>query len=88
MKPRTAARLGLALACLALLAQDASAEVTAPASQSRAAQARRVEHTAQRLCARQSGEARRACEQQFAAESDALRAPADGTPAAEARAAQ
>ncbi len=87
MRRRTTRRMALALICL-LLGMNAGAESAAPAHQSRAAQARRVEHAAQRLCARQAGEARRACEQQFAAESAALRAPATATSSTAARSAQ
>lgn len=88
MKHPISRRLRLALISLLLTGLEAGADVTAPASQSRDAQARRVENTAQRLCARQAGEARRACQQQFAAESDALRAPPTATPPTDPRAAQ
>lgn len=81
-------RLRVALICLLLTGFEAGADVTLPANQSRAAQARRVDDTAQRLCARQAGEARRACAQQFATESEALRAPAASTPPTDTRAAQ
>ncbi|MBX9607861.1 MAG: hypothetical protein K2Y51_16670 [Gammaproteobacteria bacterium] len=87
MKPRAPWRMGLALICL-VLALDGRAEPTASAHPSRAAQARSVEHAAQRLCARQAGEARRACEQQFAVESAALRAPSTATPPIDTRSAQ